>query len=283
MPPSWRAKQGGPKTGQRHAANRAVASLARQIKTHARRQAAPNPGMGVMGRYESRAYRRAALETKTCDFQFTGAYVAGGVYTPDTQPFQQLLTNSGTACVQAVNLCQQGTGISQRDGNKISMKSLRIRLALAVVNGVVNGGTSNVRVALIYDRQPNAAYIASNAIFGESLQANTIGTGTMFSNLNPNFFERFRVLMDKQITLPPFDNGMIGSTGLTGPTTDETFKIDEFIPLKDLETLYNGTANPMTIAQITTGALLLVVFGDNADATAPYGYKGTVRLRFHDN
>lgn len=276
------AKKGG-NWGKTGAAARAAASIVRQAAASSRRQAYPNPGAGVFGRYESRAYRRAALETKTVDFQFTGAYVAGGAYTPDTQPFQQLLCNSGTACVQAVNLAQQGTGISQRDGNKISMKSLRIRMALNIAALQANTATSNVRVMLIYDRQPNAAYIASNAILGESLQSNTIGTGTMFSNLNPNFFERFRVLMDKQQTLPPFDNGVIGSTGLTGPTALETFKIDEFIPLKDLETLFNGTANPMTIAQVTTGALLLVCFGDSADGAAPFGWKGTVRLRFRDN
>lgn len=281
MPPSWRTKQGAPKTGQRRAANRAVASLARQINTHARRQAAPNPGPGLMGRYESRAYRRAALETKTLDLQFTGAYA--DAYTADTQPRQMLNCNTGTACVQALNLCQQGTGIAQRDGNKISMKSLRLRLAMIFAKAVVQANTTNVRVLVLYDRQPNGAYPAINTILGESLQSNTIGTGTMYSNLNPNFFERFRVLMDKQITLQPFDSTAVTGTSCTGTTDPSSFKIDEFLPLKDLETLYNGTANPLTIAQITTGALYIATFGDAAAANQPWAITGTARLRFHDN
>lgn len=267
--------------GKTGAAARAAASIVRQAAASSRRQAYANPGPGVFGRYESRAYRRAALETKTLDLQFTGG--PAGAYTADTQPCQMLNTNTGTACVQALNLCQQGTGIAQRDGNKISMKSLRVRFGIIAGNAVVAANPTNVRVLVLYDRQPNGAYPAINTILGESLQSNTIGTGTMYSNLNPNFFERFRVLMDKQITLQPFDGTAITSTSCTGPTDVCGFKLDEFILLKDLETLFNGTANPLTIAQITTGALYIATFGDTAAANQPWVMTGTTRLRFRDN
>lgn len=279
---------GASRKGGSTSAQRIAQSAARQAVAASRRHG-PAVQQQVMAKFSSNAYRRRAVEVKTCDFQFTGPYAAA--YVVDTQPLQQLNTNSGTACVQALNLFQQGTGIAQRDGNKVSLKSLRLRLGFqnqGASPAVTQDNLSNVRIMVVYDRQPNGAagagaYPASNNILGESLQSNSIGTGTMYSNLNPNYFERMRVLMDKQITLPPSNLGGLPGTNVTGPTQLENFKLDEYINLKDLETLYNGTANPMTIAQITTGALYIVCYGDTAAATQPWTIIGTARLRFHDN
>lgn len=218
--------------------------------------------------------------------QFTGAYNA--VYTPDLQPCQVLNTNNGTACVQGLNMVQQGPGISQRIGHKVSLKSVRLRMGMRLDNAVAQPVNTKVRVMLLYDRSPSiasgaGAYKAMNNILGESLQANTIGSGTATSNLNPNYFDQIVVLMDKYITLTPFDNAPITATEITGPTDQTPFVIDEFIRLKDLETIYNGTANPLTIANITTGALLLATYGDTAAAAQPWTIFGSTRLRFRDN
>lgn len=239
-----------------------------------------NTQRGAIAKYTSNAYRRGE-EVKTLDIQFTGAYAA--TYTVDTQPCQILNLNNGTACVQSLNLIQQGAGISQRIGNKVSLKSLRLRLRLINNTVSTNAIISHARVMVLYDRNPNGAYVAANTILGESLQSNSIGTGTMDSNINPNFFDRFVVLMDKHLVLPPYTSTGVGNVYTYGPSENEEMKIEEFIRLKNLECQYNGTANPMTIAYQNIGSLQILCFGDTASATQPWSLNGTARLRFRDN
>jgi hypothetical protein len=240
-------------------------------------------GNNAITKYSANAFRKGE-EVKTLDVQFTGTYAAG--YTADTQPCQLLNANTGTACVQSINLIQQGAGISQRIGNKVSLKSVRLRFNLNLNAANVNLNITNCRMLLVYDRNPNGGYLASNAILGESLQSNTIGTGTLLSNLNPNYFDRYVILMDKLIPLPPWNSASgVSGTNTQGDTSNDcnTYHINEFIKLKNLECQYNGTANPMTIAYQNIGSLQLVCFGDTAAASQPWGWIGTARLRFRDN
>lgn len=232
--------------------------------------------------------KRAGMgeEVKTLDLNFTGAYNA--TYTQDVQPQQILNLNTGTGSVQMLNLIQQGAGIAQRIGHKVSLQSLRIRMNI-VANGVFNAQPTNGRIMILYDHNPDGSYVASNSILGNSIQSNSITTGLYSDNLNPNYFERMVVLMDKFISLPPYTNGSLSTSDTTGCTEICSFHIDEFIKLKDLESIYgntsNGaaTANPMTIAYIQTGAIYILTYGDTAAASAPWCLTGNCRLRFKDN
>jgi len=230
-------------------------------------------------KYSSSSFRRGE-EIKTMDVLFIGNYAQA--YTPDTVPLQQLNMNTGTASVQALNLIQQGAGISQRIGNKISLKSLRLRLSISTTTNN-NDSITNGRVLLLYDRQPNTAYTASNSMLSSSRQDNTIVAGIWSDNINPNFFDRFVVLMDKKIVLPPDNTGSLTTNSTAGPTCISSFEIDEYINLKNLESQFNGTASPLTIAYINIGALLLVGYGDQAGGLDPWCLKGSARLRFRDN
>lgn len=227
------------------------------------------------------------IETKTMDLLFTGAYAAA--YTPDTVPLQTLNTNNGTACVQALNLIQQGPGTSQRIGHKVSLKSLRLKGSWIVGNAVATLTPYQVRLMVIYDHNPDGAYTAANQILGSITQANVVSTGIASDSLNPNFFERMVVLMDKWITLPPYNAGALSTTSMNGPSDQVAFCVDEYVSLKNLEVVYgntsNGlaTANPMTIAYIQSGALYIVSYGLNAAASCPYQFYGSARLRFRDN
>lgn len=239
---------------------------------------------GAMAKFTKRA--GPGEEIKTLDLLFTGAAAAG--YTPDTVPLQQLNMSTNTTSVQALNLVQQGPGTSQRIGHKISMKSARLRLTISS-NGNTNASIQNGRVLVVYDHNPDGAYVATNQILSNITQANVVQNGIFTDSLNPNFYERMVVLMDKFITLPPFETGAINTTDLTGVTSESSFHIDEFVKLKDLETIYgntaNGlaTANPMTIAYIQTGALYIIGYGDTAAGGSPWALNGSVRLRFRDN
>lgn len=237
-------------------------------------------GPVMAGRYSSSAFRRGGEEVKTLDLQFTGNYAAG--YTVDTQPQQALNLNSNTASVQAFSLIQQGAGISQRIGNKVSLKSLRLRLRL-VATGNAQTSPIQARVMVLYDRNPNGAYTAANSILSTSLQANTIGAGTADSEINPNFMERFVCLMDRYWMCPTFDAA--GLTNTIGPTGEGQYPwiINEYVKLRNLEVIYTGTANPMTIAYHTTGALMILTYSTVAAGADPWCLMGSARLRFRDN
>lgn len=216
-------------------------------------------------------------ELKTVDFTFSAAYVSAN-YVPDQQPFALLNLTTNSNNHQALNLVQQGTGIAQRIGNKICMRSLRMRLRF--VTGVDYGLSQNpyyVRLMLVYDRNPPGTYTATNTILGTAVQNNTIGAGTIDSSLNPNFYDRFVVLRDWQKCLPSLQESSSNQ-----PNAD--WIIDDFVNLKNLDTTFSGTSNPMTISNISVGALILFAISDQIAGTDDQiAIEGNCRLRFHDN
>nr|WAE42125.1 MAG: capsid protein [Cressdnaviricota sp.] len=221
-------------------------------------------------------------EIKTLDLTFTGAYNA--VYTPDTQPQQVLNLNTGTGSIQALTLIQQGVGISQRVGNKVCLKSLRLRFNISQtgVGGVNANAPTRARIMVLYDRNPSGAYVATSAILGASNQGNTITPGTYSDNLDPNQFDRYIVMMDDFITLPVLNTIAAGDELSNNPTMDRDFMIDKYIKLKNLECIYKATSNPAVIANESVGSLIIMTVGDTAAAGQPWCLTGTARLRFSD-
>lgn len=64
---------------------------------------------------------------------------------------------------------------------------------------------------------------------------------------------------------------------------DGTMQGHEYIPLKELETIFNATGSPTTLAMITTGALYVVfVNNDTGTAIPQYYFNCHCRLRFTD-
>lgn len=224
---------------------------------------------------------RMAPELKMVDYYFSTAYTAG-TYTPDTEPFQQLPINQNTNLLQCVNLVQQGTGLPQRIGTKVTSKGLQIKLNVVRTN-INQNNPQTCRFMVIYDRQPNGTYPATNQVLTILTQANVNGTGIFTSMLNPTFKERMTVLRDKIWTLPPV-NATLSSTVMTLPgNAERTLIIEDYIKLKGLQTTFNGTANPMTIAQMQTGAVYILVFGSaTANTTDGWQIGGNVRYTFYD-
>lgn len=271
-PPNMKRKRGANmnRAGQNRRRTRPYVPLpVRQVR----------PVQGAIAKYSANAFRRQQ-EVKTLDTEFTGAYAAA--YVVDTVPCQKLNLNSNTASIQSLNLVQQGAGISQRIGNKISMKSLRLRLQLASAGQNQTLPTYG-RVMVLYDRQANGAYIAANNILGISNQNNTIGAGLWIDNLNPNYFDRFVVLMDKLMWLPPATSAGISSVDNQGPTDLCVYQIDEYIKLRNLESQYNGTQNPLLQANVNIGSLLILTYGSIAPGSDAWCLTGSARLRFMDN
>jgi len=224
-------------------------------------------------------------EIKCLDTTFQAGYLS--VWVADTFP-QRALNNTTTSSLQSLSLIQQGPGLSQRIGNKVSLKSLRLRFSL-----ISTGNTSFVpndsRVMVIYDRQPNGSYPGINDVLNSLDQSNSLTNPTfaqlVTTNLNPNNFERFTVLMDKSFTLPTYEveGDTTKSNGPTGNGQNSPWWIDEYIKLRGLECCFKGTTNPEVVGDVSTGNLFILSIGESIAASSSWGFQGTARLRFNDN
>jgi len=227
--------------------------------------------------------RSRGPEIKTVDYRFSAALA--NPYVADQEPFAVLNIDNQNFAVQALNLIQQGAGASQRIGNKVQLKSLRLRLSINST-GVAQTGVNDYRLMLVYDRQPNKAYPALNVLLDSLTQANamaniTLATTALYGNINPNNYERFSVIKDWQGTLPSYSAARLNDGPSSNGSSNPWF-VNEFIKLGSCDTVYDGTTNPMTVANITQGSLLLVSIGELSVATAPWDWYGTARLRFYD-
>lgn len=227
-----------------------------------------------------RAPKNYGQTIKTLDCQYVGAW-ANPFVLDQLQPGQITIGNVGV--IQNIATVQQGPNISQRIGNKISLKSLRVRFDIAP-NGNDVPIESSARLMVIYDRNPNGAYPVISNMLAANRQDGSTNAGTMWSSINTNLLDRFVVLMDEFLILPAF-NGTTGIDGtqVVGPTTQDGFRVDKYIKLKGLETVFNNTASPLTIANVQIGALYLVSWGNVAPAASAWSWVGETRLRFQDN
>lgn len=239
----------------------------------------------IIKRYKPNVYnkysaKKKTQEIKTCDMTFNGNYNHGN-YTPDQTDNPQLMINI-QGSIQNLACIQQGTGVSQRIGNKIALKSLRIRLALSAIDNHEYDIISEARLMVVYDRQPNGVYPTMGNMLQLIKQDGTTAFGTEVSNINVSQLDRYVVLMDKILSLPPQTTGLTNAN-MVGVTQQSTFIIDEFIKLKRLETCFQSSNNPITIGDVQTGALYIVSLGNLAKDSEPYGWSGEMRLRFYDN
>lgn len=189
------------------------------------------------------------------------------------------LTFDATGNFQVLNIPVTGAAFYNRIGNEIMMKSLHLIGQLTLTNNVA---TSNeyLRLMVIYDRQPNGAMPATADVI---TSYNTAGTTSSLvkDHLNPNNFDRFKILMDNRVHIPLDTTGAVSKndSAITDYTKNEV-NINRFIKLRGLSTKYKASA--AAIGDITSGSLLLFAFGNIANATAAYSFNGTARLRFVD-
>lgn len=252
----------------------------RQSQINRLRTIVANRNRPVLAQVRYRPINRQ--EVKCMDTTFEVAYQAAWVV--DVFP-QRVLNCNYNPSFQSLNLVQQGPGLPQRIGNKISMKSLRLRFGLSVANALEDSNAPDVRVMVIYDRQANGNYPAINDVLNSLSQANGLTNPTqanlITTNLNPLNFERFQVIMDKMYAQPSY-----ASSTRSGPTGDgkhEPWFIDEYIKLKGLESSFKDNANPQVVGNINTGNLFILSIGEFPPNTTTWALRGTARLRFHDN
>lgn len=140
------------------------------------------------------------------------------------------------------------------------MKSVQIR---GMVRPNANATSCVCRVMFVYDTQPNGALATIADIFQAA-------TGDSMLNLNNR--DRFKVLMDKQITM-----GFYNTTASSSVADRTVTNIKKYKKL-NLDTIYDGTT--AAIGDVQSGALLLVTLGTLAGSV--WELLATVRVRFAD-
>jgi len=184
--------------------------------------------------------------------------------------------NTANGNVFPTNLIAAGAGENQRIGRRIEMVSLHLK---GVISQTANTTTIQdyARLAVVYDRQPNAALTTSNNIFQDIAPDGASGSRPC-SGVNPDQRERFLVLADIKLSLPASLHASGATGGVDGAAT--TFNINRFIKLNGLTTHYQGDTG--VIGDVSTGALLIVGMGNLGAGSEGWQFVGTWRIRYAD-
>lgn len=203
----------------------------------------------------------------------------------DTIANNQILND--TARFSVFNVVLPGNEFFQRVGNTIKMKSLRIE-------GFIDPTGANttltppdrLRVAVVYDRQPNGAFPQYSDIW-TSTSATGTTQSTSYDFTNPSNFDRFRVLRDMKIDLAPCGIVTAGVPSLANnPSqfvdTQHKYMVNMYIRLPNLESRFN-TGTTGTISDIASGSLFMCVVTTNTTVTTPgWQFQFSSRLRYCD-
>lgn len=150
--------------------------------------------------------------------------------------------------------CSQGTTVTTRIGNKVSIKDLTVR-GLIKLTALEATGTS-VRVIFVYDRKPAGADAASSDVFTTDNQLNS-GYNILGASKG-----RFQIFFDRTYSF-------------SSVATQRSFKM---YTQKTFPIVYNGNAG--TVADLQRGNLLMMAMaeGNAAAINVDFGW----RIRFTD-
>lgn len=249
----------------------ASSSYARGVK----RQRTPSNGKGRI------QYRRPSTTVRV-----VRVGEKKGMDTPlDTSVISSTLTNN--ANTQVLNLIQQGAGSWNRVGRKVKLSSIRVRGAVQwklEIDGAADASGNLLRMALVWDKQPSGNAIpAFDDIFKMTEEDGDETQTSLFSSLRYDNMDRFTVLRDQ---IMEFNADVWPSTDPVAgtPTNFKICPFDVYVKLGGRECVYSGQTSPMSIADISTGALYLVVKSLSSATTTELNFRqGSVaRLRYLD-
>ncbi len=175
-----------------------------------------------------------------------------------------------------LNSVTQGDGEQQRDGRKMTMKSIYLNGILQVPSqsgqSAADAG-SQVFIALVLDTQTNGATIVSEQVFTNKGASAVLAASPM---RNLEFVSRYKVLKIKKINLS--NPNITNDTGATGGVIQNglvrAWKM--YSMLGDLGVTFNGTTE--TVANITDNSLHILAWCNNVGLAPTISYNA--RLRF---
>ncbi len=155
-----------------------------------------------------------------------------------------------------LNLVEPGNGSFNRIGRKVFNKTVRLKgmvqFKYADVTTTENLVGACMRMIVVWDKQPTGTQPQFDAICGRTSQDGT-ETSDVFDNLRYDNTARFQILREVMFTGNPTANP--APTAGTENAVVLRFPFDEFIDLKNRTTVFSGDSDPVTIADISSGAL----------------------------
>lgn len=232
------------------AAQRAISAARSTVATARGRYSGPTPRapLAIRGFYGSYS-RRGRAELKVVENAPTAI---------------SPVTTGGT--IVCYNLIAQGTDFTNRVGRQVCLKSCLLRLLCSPTNSAPDSQGDVVRCMLIYDDQPNSSATVPNV-------TDVLTTADIFSGVNLNNRDRFKVLYDKRFQM--YANAYTAGS-LTAGAPQQMFK-EKFIKLPNLEVMFSGTGG--TIGNIASGSLLFLSLASNGSVSTLTHY---ARVRFSD-
>lgn len=192
------------------------------------------------------------METKFIDHEYGSTTVNFVIPTSLTDP-----------AVGSLSAISQGDGESNRDGRKVTLKSIHINGNVTRTSGT---NSSRVRLLLVHDSQTNGSALSPEDVLLIPTSATALATYA-FRNLQHT--SRFKVLYDKTFTLTP-SLGFDGVSAVSN-TPEVNFKINKKL---NMPVTYKDTS--ADVANITDNSLHLMCVTDSTGVVLQYN----VRTRF---
>lgn len=185
-----------------------------------------------------------------------------------------------------LNGVQQGYRGYERVGRKITMKSLEFvgRIYIDADQDPVEDEHEYDRILIVYDRQTNGGkpHITEILLMQDNTGNNQLGSHTSMAYYNCANERRFDILYDSRFS-SPWPKGTNFNNDVSAITTyDNKAHIDLKLDLEDRETYFWSSTNPASVADISAGSLLLVLYGNLPGLENRFELKWQARLRYTD-
>jgi len=177
-------------------------------------------------------------------------------------------TTSTNDLITPVNLIQLGSGSWNRIGRTIKCHKLSWRLfgrySLAY-SALAPERRGLLRVTMVWDKSPNGATIPKfSDIFGRTTQTGS-ETVQLLDMLRYDNMDRFTILSDQIVAADPANFAL----NVAGSVSTESVLVQGAITLVGKTSSYSDSNSPMTIADISTGALYVIL---RATENTPEGH-----------
>lgn len=209
-----------------------------------------------------------------------------------TVPTIATLNLNSTGSIICLNMVQPGAGMWNRNGRRIYLKSMMLDLNIEPFSLARSCVSDTAKIALVYDSQPNGALPTQGDIWLDYDQSGNQVANSL-SSINLNNRDRFLILRHWTLDLPAATITATCVPSLTFPNAIQMVTaggdskygghIREFVKLKGLTTQYKSDSNPCTIADISTGSLLLVTLATNVAGADAFNIpEFNCRLRYYE-
>lgn len=227
----------------------------------------------VLSPYQPRALSQAFLSYNNLrrgGFSRFGKATSELKYFEDTQDVQAI-TTTGIISYISINRVPAGTGATQRVGRKIVLKSIHMRGAVVLPDGInaLSNASTTVRVIMYWDKQANKATATVTGIL-------TSADEKSFNNMENS--QRFRILKDYYFEVKAQDTLLIAGPAYVTTVANRVMKpvnIKCNIPVE-----FSSTTG--AIGEITSNNIGILAICSNVNAAHNPLLDVQTRIRFTD-